>query len=229
MSTSITHFVPVLVALALASSCTASLRQVASKTPGNALLQTNLDGKQMIMALLQDDSSSAVAEVAGRQGAGSSLQFLNRQNIGSCALAGADIKKCAGTCDPSRSTCTSPSSSGCEAVTVPCSLPGCCISGRKSGTKTLTTVCYKDCCVGLDENKQVVSPVSCNSGSASATGPTTSAGSSPSTSSGPKSANAPLTSPGASTSKTSSSNCFAGHALVELESGLHRRMDQLRI
>jgi hypothetical protein len=33
----------------------------------------------------------------------------------------------------------------------------------------------------------------------------------------------------ASPSKNSSSNCFAGHALVELESGLHRRMDQLLV
>jgi hypothetical protein len=139
MSTSTTLFVSVLVALALVSGCTASLRRANSaKTPGNALHQSNLDGKKMLAALLQDASIHANAEVTGRQGhAGSSLQYLYRQASDGCK-GSPGIAQCISSCDPSNRSCTSTSSSGCQAATLACSLPGCCASGRLRGEITVT-------------------------------------------------------------------------------------------
>jgi Hint module len=225
MTTSTIHLI--LVALALVSGCTASFQRASTTALGNALHQANIDGKQMPAALLQDAPLSVDADVTGLHGPGSSLQNIHRQAGDGCTSDTRDTLKCWYSCDRSSLKCTSPSSSGCQAASYSCSLPGCCASATRVGTKVVLSICYNGCCLGVEGDQNIVTPIPCNSGSSSAAGTGAGAGSNPTNAPAPKSGDGPLTSPGASPNTTPS--CFAGHVLVELESGLHRRMDQLLI
>jgi hypothetical protein len=235
-----------LVALALVSGGSAVRPGAAARTGDNDVLQI-FHARQMLAAVVQAASRSVQADGVGQQGTRSSLQYLQRQATSTCIPEVGDLENCLGSCE--KPTC---SGSGCNVINISCTLPGCCASATKSGDRTVITVCYNGCCIAVDEDRNIASGSPCtpssktaaatpgtsastsapprNGGTASGAAPSKSpTATSPNASPVPGSNVSPVMSPAASTSKVSSSSCFAGHALVELESGMHRRMDQLLI
>jgi hypothetical protein len=90
----------------------------------------------------------------------------------------------------------------CTTQTATCGDPGCCRTAESNGTEVVTTECYKGCCFAVDRALNFVAPSPCVNGQKGGT---------------------------SRVAQASKKNCFPGAANVELESGMARRMDELRV
>jgi Hint module len=142
------------------------------------------------------------------------LNAAARVLSGSRSAAGAipRIARMDGECFPSKEqmqscykTCSTfqCADDACTTQTTTCGDAGCCRTAVANGTRLVMTECYKGCCFAVDHAMNFVAPTPCVNGQKGG-----------------------LSRAAAQTSKK---NCFPAAANVELESGMARRMDELRV